>query len=185
MGMMQLTCISQGEGGGGELYIDLWASWLLCTVKKMVLDLRNEKKKKKFSGPALFSTSPVSRRKRTVCHGIHLEEQEDLLVCNYIIMLILFSTFSITRSPRYQAGFISIIAFHGVTYRIWNTAYAWDDGLAGSELPVSSLSLNLTFVGSLVKAKQLELSVLKRRVWSLKSRWPIDLNRSKVTLMAD
>lgn len=76
------------------------------------------KKKKKFSGPALFSTSPVSRRKRTVCHGIHLEEQEDLLVCNYIIMLILFATFSITRSPRYQAGFISIIAFHGVTYRI-------------------------------------------------------------------
>lgn len=80
--------------------------------------LEMKKKKKKFSGPALFSTSPVSRRKRTVCHGIHLEEQEDLLVCNYIIMLILFATFSITRSPRYQAGFIGIISFHGVTYRI-------------------------------------------------------------------
>lgn len=41
-----------------------------------------------------------------------------------------------------------------------NTAYGRYGPLAGSERPVCSLSLNLTSVGDLVKAKQLELSVL-------------------------
>jgi len=48
---------------------------------------------------------------------MHLEEeQEDQLVCNYITVLILFATFSITRFPRQWASFIGIVSFCGITY---------------------------------------------------------------------
>lgn len=46
------------------------------------------------------------------------EEQEDQLVCNYVTVLILFATFSITGSLRQRASFIGIISFHGITYNI-------------------------------------------------------------------
>lgn len=57
-----------------------------------------------------------------------------------------------------------------------NTVYGRYGPLAWSERPVYSLSLNLTSVGDLVKAQQLELSVLNSQCDHL-NVGGLDLNR--------
>lgn len=97
----------------------LWSSWLLCAVTKIGTEDWGKKNKVLRPCPSFHLSSwgkekDCLPRDRRQCS----EEEQYHLLCNYIAVLIPAATFSVTRFPRYQANFIGIISFHGVTSSI-------------------------------------------------------------------